>query len=142
MSVSVSDSSPESVTVSRYGAAALQPGSRHAVAASHDAEAAHVRAQQQAVSARGCPGGRCGRREARQRFDVISRALLEDNQPQNACPKLNGKLLLPAPVPAQVPTRGDRSCCSLPSPLLPRIVPSVIVHTIVVGSLLLVLRSL
>lgn len=123
-SASVSDSSPKSVTVSRYGAAALQPGSRHAVAASCDAAAANVGAPWLALRAAVCclgeglPSTRCGRREARQRFDVISRALLEDNQPQNACPKLNCKLLLPAPVPAQVPARGDRSCCSLPSPLL------------------------
>ena len=59
-SASVSDSSPKSVTVSRYGAAALQPGSRHAVAASCDAAAANVGAPwlalRAAVSARGCTG--------------------------------------------------------------------------------------
>lgn len=59
-SASVSDSSPKSVTVSRYGAAALQPGSRHAAAASCDAAAANVGAPwlalRAAVSARGCTG--------------------------------------------------------------------------------------
>jgi hypothetical protein len=66
MSVSVSDSSPKSVTVSRYGVAALQPGSRHAVAAPCDAEAANVRAQQ---SRRGAAQVRAQRSQAAIRCD-------------------------------------------------------------------------
>lgn len=56
-SASVSGSSPKAATVSRYGAAALQPGSRHAVAASCDAVwVPRLACAQQRRRGAACPG--------------------------------------------------------------------------------------